>query len=232
VVIRIIGKEAPMSLLIRPCHHHRFHAVLRDSFRLRREVFVDRLGWSLPDGARTAETGLEYDQFDDNAATYLVNFGPAQEVVATVRITPSTAPNLSCDVLAPHMGVAIPRGPHIVEMSRLCADPRLSREERRETMLELRACIGLLFLKSGWTHSVGVGYDRHIQPFIQSGMTVQVLGPPMLFPGDGELSFAILASDPDRPQRVAEMLAGRPARLQDPHEDPSLFTRYGDRAVA
>jgi acyl-homoserine lactone synthase len=221
-----------MSLLIRPCHHHAFSAVLRDTFRLRREVFVDRLGWTLPDGARTAETGLEYDAFDDNAAIYLVNLGAAEQVIATVRITPSTFPNLTCDVLAPQMGVAMPRGPHIVEMSRLCADPRLSREARRETMLELRACIGLLFLRDGWTHSVGVGYDRHIQPFIQSGMTVQVLGPPMLFPGDDELSFAILATDPDRPQRVAEMLAGRPACLLDPDEDPALFTRYGDRAVA
>ena len=221
-----------MSLLIRPCHHHRFRAVLQDSFRLRREVFVDRLGWSLPDGARAAGTGLEYDAFDDNAAVYLVNLDAAKRVIATVRITPSSAPNLSCDILGPQMGVAMPRGPHIVEMSRLCADPRLSREARRETMLELRACIGLLFLGDGWTHSVGVGYDRHIQPLIQSGMTVQVLGAPMLFPGDSELSFAIVATDPERPQRVAGMLAGRPACLQDPGEDPSLFIRYGDRAVA
>lgn len=220
-----------MSLLIRPRHHHRFRAVLNGSFRLRREVFVDRLGWSLPAAGRAVETGLEYDEFDDNATSYLVSLG-GDQVIAAVRITPSTAPNLTCDVLAPKIGVTMPRGPHIVEMSRLCADPRLSREERRETMLELRACIGLLFLRNGWTHSIGIGYDRHVQPFIQSGMTVQVLGPPMLFPGDGELSFAILATDPDRSQRVAEMVAGRPSCLQDPDLDPSLFTRYGDRAVA
>jgi N-acyl-L-homoserine lactone synthetase len=195
-------------------------------------VFIDRLGWPLPDAGRAAETGPEYDAFDDNAAIYLVSLGVADQVVATVRITPSTAPNLSCDVLAPRMGVAMPRGPHIVEMSRLCADPRLSREERLQTLLELRACIGLLFLGNGWTHSVGVGYDHHIQPFIQSGMTVQVLGAPMLLPGDRELSFAILASDPDRSKRVAGMLTGRPPCLQDPDEDPSLFARYGDRAVA
>lgn len=114
----------------------------------------------------------------------------------------------------------------------MCADPRLSREERRETMMELRACTGLLFLQNGWTHSIGVGYDHHIQPFIRSGMTVEILGPPVIFPGDTELSFAILASDPDRPQRVAEMLACGPARLDDPDDDPSLFARWGDRAAA
>ena len=221
-----------MSLLIRPRHHHRFRTVLEDSFRLRREVFVDRLGWSLPHAERTAQTGLEYDDFDGNAATYLVNLDSAGRAVATVRMTPSTAANLTCDTLAARMGVVMPRGPHIAEMSRLCADPRLSRDERRETMVELRVCIGLVFLDNGWTHSIGVGCDHHIQPLIRSGMTVEILGSPVLFPGDDELSFAILASDPDRPAKVAQMLAGGPPRLQDPDEDSGLFTLYGDRAVA
>jgi N-acyl-L-homoserine lactone synthetase len=221
-----------MSLLIRPRHRRRFQGVLNDCFRLRREVFVDNLGWSLPDAERTALTGLERDAFDDGEALYLANLNLAGRVIACVRITPSTAPNLTCDSLAGQMGVAPPRGPHIVEMSRMCADPRLAREERRETMLELRACIGLLSHRSGWTHRIGVGYDRHIQPFIRSGMTVQVLGPPILFPGDGEPSFAILAADPDPPRRVGHLLAGGAACLEDPDADPSLFTRYGDRAVA
>ena len=63
-------------------------------------------------------------------------------------------------------------------------------------------------------------------------MTVQMLGAPYIFPGDSQLSFAILATDPDRPQKVAELLAGGPPRLEDPDDDPSLFARYGDRAVA
>lgn len=221
-----------MSLLVRPCHRRRFLAVLNDSFRLRREVFVDQLGWRLPDADRTAQTGLEYDVFDGDEAYYLVHLNAAGRAIATVRITPSTAPNLSCDVLGPQMGVAMPRAPHIVELSRMCADPRLSREERREVMLELRVCVGLLFMKQGWTHSIGVGYDCHIQPFVRSGMTVQVLGAPFVFPGDTQLSFAIMATDPERPQRVAELLAGGPPRLEDPDEDPLLFDRFGDRAVA
>ncbi len=221
-----------MSLLVRPCHRHRFHTVLNDSFRLRREVFVEHLGWRLPDADRTAQTGLEYDAFDGDAAFYLVNLNAAGRAIATVRITPSTAPNLSCDLLGPQMGVVMPRGPHIVEMSRMCADPRLSREERREVMLELRACVGLLHLKQGWTHSVGVGFDCHIQPLARSGMIVQVLGPPFVFPGDSQISFAVMATDPERPERVAELLAGGPPRLDDPDEDPTLFDRYGDRAVA
>lgn len=221
-----------MSLLIEPERRHRFQGVLRDFYRLRREVFVDRLQWSLPHTAAIAETGLEIDEFDGGEAVYLLNLDHQGRVVAGVRITPSTQPNLTCDSLGPRMGIRMPRGPHIVEMSRMCAEPRLSREDRRETMLELRMCIGLMFLRNGWSHSVGVGYDHHIQPFIRSGMTVQMLGPPTIFPGDTQLSFAIMASDPDRPARLARMMAGRPAGLEDPGEDVSLFIRYGDRDVA
>ena len=221
-----------MSLLIEPRNHRRFRTVLEQSFRLRREVFVDSLGWSLPHAARTARTGLEHDEFDGNAATYLVSLDGTGRVTATVRLTPSTAPNLTCDSLGPQMGICMPRGPHIVEMSRMCADPRLSRDERRDAMLELRVCAGLLFMRNGWTHSIGVGYDHHIQPFIRSGMTVEILGPPAIFPGDGELSFAIMASDPDRPARVAQMLAGRAPCLEDPDADPTLAARWGERAVA
>lgn len=214
-----------MSLLIRPCHHHRFRAVLRDSFRLRREVFADR-----PDGA--AGAGLEHDGFDGNAAFYLVNLDAAARVIATVRLTPGAAAAQTCDHLARRTEAPMPLGSHVVELSRLCADPRLPRTDRLRTLLELRAGIGLLFLRQGWTHGVTLGHDRHIQPFIQSGMTVQALGPPLLLPGDDELSFAVLATDPDRPWQAAERAGGWPLRLQDPDEDPALFTRYGDRAVA
>jgi N-acyl-L-homoserine lactone synthetase len=193
----MIGSEAPMSLLIRPCHHHRFRAVLNDSFRLRGEVF---------------DSALEDDGFDGNAALYLVNLDPVGQTIATVRISP---------------GAASERGAGAVEMSRLCADPRLSREERRGTLLELRAAMALLFLRRRWALGVVVGHDRHIQTFVRSGMTVRPLGPPVLRPGDSQLSFAVLATDPDGPA-----LAARGPPLQDPDEDPSLFTRYGDRAVA
>jgi N-acyl-L-homoserine lactone synthetase len=213
-----------MALLIEPRHYARLAKVLEQVFRLRRKVFVDRLGWALPG----ADGGLEMDAFDHGPGAYLAVLNEAGQVTATVRFTPSTEPNVSRDVLAPLMGVVLPAGPHIVEMSRMCADPALPREARGAAMLDLRLSTAALCLKRGWTHSIGVGYDHHIQPLIRSGMTVQILGPPVIFAGDREPSFAILATDPDRAGR----LAGHERRLQDPAEDPGLLTRYGERAVA
>ncbi len=221
-----------MALLIKPRHHAIFRHILQASFRLRREVFVDRLGWSLPEARLAAETGMEIDQFDHGAATYLVKLDPDGRIEATVRITPSLEPNVSCDVLGPAMGIDIPRAPHIVEMSRMCADPELSKEDRRAAMLDMRICISTLCLRNGWSHGVGVGYDHHIQPYVRNGLTIQILGPPVIFPGDREPCFAIMTSDPNRVERMAELLGGRPNCLQDPDEDPSLIARYGQRAVA
>lgn len=221
-----------MALLIQPKHHSNFRRVLRECFRLRREVFVDLLGWGLPHAKAVAETGLEVDEFDNGAATYLAKLGVAGRVEATARITPSTEPNVSCDVLAPYMGIDMPRGPSIVEMSRMCADPHLSKDERRAAMRDLLLSINALFVRNAWTHGVGVGYDHHIQPFIRGGMKVQILGPPVVFPGDRDLSFAIMASEPYPADTSAQWLEGQPSCIQDPDEDPTLIARYGDRAVA
>jgi hypothetical protein len=191
----MIGSEAPMPLLIRPCHHHRFRTVLRDSFRLRRDVF---------------ESALEYDGLEGNPALYLVELDAGGRAIGTVRIA---------------HGAASQEG--TVEMSRLCADPRLLRQERLSTLRDLRAAIAQLFLRHGWNRGVVVGHDRHIQPFVLCGMTVQPFGPPVLLRADSQLTFAVLVTDPDGPA-----VAARGASLQDPDDDPSLFTRYADRAVA
>jgi N-acyl-L-homoserine lactone synthetase len=217
-----------MALLIRPQHRATFSKLLDDSYRLRHLVFVERMGWHLP----KTDNVLEIDEFDGGAAAYLLKLDKADRVVATLRITPSTEPNVSCNVLAKHMGITMPTGPHIVEMSRMCVDPELSKDERREVMLDMRICISTLFLRNGWTHGIGVGYDHHIQPFIRTGMKVEILGPPAIFPGDRDPSFAIMTSDPDRSARLLALLGGRPNCLQDPDEDDSLIARYGNRAVA
>jgi acyl homoserine lactone synthase len=219
-----------MALVIRPKHHGLFLYLLEQTFRLRRRVFVDGLHWSLP--ASEAASDVEVDAFDGSAAIYLVKVDTCGRPMAHVRLTPTLRPNLSCDVLGPRMNIIMPRAPHIVEMSRMCAAPDLPKEVRREAMLDLRLSVALLCQREGWSHSIGVGYDHHIQPFIRSGMKVEFLGPPVFFPGDEALSFAIMATDPDRPMHLAELLAGRPTCLQDPDEDPTLISRYGDHAVA
>lgn len=219
-----------MALVIRPEHRARFAGVLDQVFRLRQRVFIDCLGWNLPsnDGVR------EIDQFDGGPCFHLAVIDAHGDVTATCRLTPSTAPNVTCDVLGPQMGAKpFPRAPHIVENSRACLDPSRPSELKHDAQLDLRASQQQLCQRMGWTHILGVGYDSMVQRLIRTGMVIEVLAGPWLFPGDGEISVGILGhEDPLRSDALTEYLGARVDSLQDPETDPSLFARYGDRVVA
>ena len=213
-----------MALLIRAQHRPAFSSVIDHMYRLRRRVFVERLGWRLDtDGVH------EIDQFDGGDCINLVALNDAGEVSAAVRFTPSLEPNVTCDVLAAQMGCRFPRAAHIVEISRQCVDPALGEDERKAVLLDLRISQEELVRKFGWSHFLGVSYDRHIQPFVRIGMKVEILGAPFQFPGDSEFSFGWMVSqNPGKPNAIRDFLGTDVGRLQDPAEDPALFIRYGD----
>jgi N-acyl-L-homoserine lactone synthetase len=219
-----------MALVIRPEHRARFAGVLDKVFRLRQRVFVDRLGWKLAsnDGVR------EIDEFDGGPCFHLAVIDPRGEVTATCRLTPSTAPNVTCDVLGPQMGARpFPRAAHIVENSRTCLDLSRPSGLKHDAHLDLRASQQQLCRRMGWTHIVGVGYESMLLQLIRTGMVIEVLAGPWMFPGDREISVGMLGhEDPERPEALVEYLGARVDSLQDPESDPTLFARYGDRVVA
>ena len=216
-----------MALVIRPHHRPVFTDLLDQMYRLRRRVFVERLGWKLDtDGVH------EIDQFDAGGCAHLVALDSEGRVRATSRFTPSLQPNVTSDVLQAQMGCEFPRADHIVEISRHCVDPDLDEDTRKTILLDIRVSQGELAQKHGWTHSLGVSYDRHIQPWIRSGLRIEILGAPFKFPGDSEYSFGWMVSrNTEQPNAVLDLMGTSPRRLQDPDEDPGLIARYGDRVL-
>jgi N-acyl-L-homoserine lactone synthetase len=219
-----------MALLIRPEHRNRFSCMLEKVYRLRQRVFVDQMGWQIPGN----DGQLECDAYDLGACCHLAVLGPDGDVRATIRLTPSLAPNLSCDVLQQQMGgKPFPRAAHIAESSRVCLDPDLVGEPKHEAYLDLRVSSRELYKAMGWTHNIAVGYEGQLTRWVRSGMALQVLSGPVLLPGDKELAMGVLTwEDQERPDAVTQYLGGRSGSLQDPAEDPSLFSRFGDRAAA
>ena len=104
--------------------------------RDRKRVFVDRLGWRVP-----VEGDLEIDQFDGEAAVYLIAAGEDGVHAGSVRLLPTTGPHLLADVF-PHLCErGVPRGPDIWEITRLFTapdhpDPRSVRRELVLGMVE------------------------------------------------------------------------------------------------
>ena len=92
--------------------------VLRAMFAARKEIFVDLLGWDVP----VLDGRFEIDQFDDEHARYLVATDPDGRHLASARLLPTTRPHILADLYAPLCDGAVPRGPHIYEVTRFCLD--------------------------------------------------------------------------------------------------------------
>jgi acyl homoserine lactone synthase len=86
--------------------------------RLRARVFADRLAWSVK-----VENGWEVDEFDKLDPLYLVSEGTDGKIRGTVRLLPTTGPNMLSDVfpelLPANQSV---RSPRIWESSRFSVD--------------------------------------------------------------------------------------------------------------
>lgn len=95
-------------------------ALVESMYRLRAEVFHQRLGWDV-----RVEQGREYDWFDLIGPRYVVAQAPGQEALACCRLLPTTGPNMLRDVfpqLADECGV--PVASDLLEVSRFAVSER------------------------------------------------------------------------------------------------------------
>ena len=108
-----------MFTTIQP-HERAGNAALLDaSFRLRKRVFHDRLGWDV-----AVEGDWERDHYDSLGATYLVWCSPDRKALyGAVRLMPMDGPTLLGDVFHATQAVdPVPRRPDVWEGTRMCVD--------------------------------------------------------------------------------------------------------------
>ncbi len=93
-------------------------------YRLRAEQFSLRRGWRV-----NVQGGLEKDRFDDLNPLYICILGHNQNLLASLRLLPTTGPHMLSDIFPEVMGEAgIVRHPLIWESSRFCVDTNAVRE--------------------------------------------------------------------------------------------------------
>lgn len=101
--------------------HHQFahHLdLLAAMFRLRRRVFKDRLDWAV-----SVSGEFEIDVYDALNPTYLLITTESRDVVASVRLLPTTGPTMLADTFPTLLGgQPAPRNEQILESSRFCVD--------------------------------------------------------------------------------------------------------------
>jgi acyl homoserine lactone synthase len=83
-------------------------------YRLRHEVFHDRLGWEV-----TNDNGMEHDEFDHANPVYVLAKGDEDEVLGCWRLLPTTGPNMLRDTFPQLLhGQSAPQQTDVWELSR------------------------------------------------------------------------------------------------------------------
>jgi N-acyl-L-homoserine lactone synthetase len=95
--------------------------IIDKMFRLRAKVFNDRLGWDVK-----VSDDREMDRFDELNPLYLVETDEHRNVLASLRLLPTTGPHMLSDVFSELMEPEdIIRSPRVLESSRFAVDTEL-----------------------------------------------------------------------------------------------------------
>ncbi len=94
------------------CHEH--PDVLDQIFRLRRQVFVEELGWQQFD----VDGIYEKDQYDNQNAIHLASLTPVGRVVGYCRLYPTTLPHMLSEVFARYVEGPVPQRSDYFELTR------------------------------------------------------------------------------------------------------------------
>lgn len=155
--------------------------LLRSMHADRKRIFVDWLGWDVPHDGR-----FEVDEFDDDAAEYLILETADYRHLASVRLLRTEGAHLLGDVFPMLCSEAVPRGPQIREITRLCISPECRPDERRPAMRALMTALveyGLLCGIDTYTAITDTGFLSRI---IAVGWRCRPLGMPQPM-GKGEV---------------------------------------------
>lgn len=142
-------------------------------FYLRYRLLVDGQYWDL-----SRFQGMEYDQYDTPATTYLVWSNNDAEVLGSVRIVPTDRPYMIKDIWPELIeNKDLPHSLSIWEATRFCIDKTVSPELKQRIKHELVLAFLEFGLKNDIKQMIGVMPPKLWQSvFVKSGWPISFLG--------------------------------------------------------
>ncbi|NDW07698.1 acyl-homoserine-lactone synthase [Jiella pacifica] len=171
-----------MIITVESVDRSKHPALVDEMFRMRAEVFADRLGWEVH-----VENGREIDRFDCEDPLYLLSLDEQSgDLRGAVRLLPTTGPNMLRDVFPVLMPGGTVESPLIWESSRFAVNPRiLQSQDRHEanhmvnrTTIELLCGIIEVCQRAGIEHVVSVFDARMARIFRSIDCRFEQLGTP------------------------------------------------------
>lgn len=178
------------------------HEALLQSFgRLRYDVFVEKLGWSLP----LVSTNEESDEYDSSSATYLMIANEVGVIVAGARLLNTARTSLLADKFSYLVDEGAPCSMFTFEVTRFVIDNRRSRIAGcGDLKTKLLWAIQAAALSLRAERLVSVSYT-HLEPMlVKAGYRFRRLGKVFVVDGvatvalEHEVSAAVLQACEDR----------------------------------
>ena len=181
-------------------NRYKYAPLLDQMHRDRKTVFVDRLKWDIP----VVDGQFEIDQFDTDAAVYLLGLGPQGEVTSGVRLMPTTGPHLMRDVFSHTVTLGqVPCDPRVYEITRYFVWGEMRGDERRKAVTEVFCGLFEYAVARNLTQ-ISVVCDTFFLPrLIEAGWKVHHLGLPTEY-AEGVCAAILLEVSP---QRLADVRA-------------------------
>lgn len=146
-------------------------------FRLRAQVFSERLGWDV----RVVD-GWETDRFDNDETIYLLSVSEDMTtLLGSARLLPTSSPHMMSHVFGPHFEPdAVFTSPLIWEVTRLCTNDvihtAMTPSGLKAPTLELMAGVCELGLQSGIAQATGVFEPLMRRVYRRAGMRTAIVG--------------------------------------------------------
>ncbi len=144
-----------------------------EQHRLRYECIVQRQSWNVP-----VVRNMEYDQYDNPAAHYLVWRDKDGKARGSSRLYPTDRPYMLEEIF-PHLvsKIEIPKSTKVWEGSRFCVDASLDPQMRKRIVQEVVVGYLEFGLAQGIANIIGVMYPAYYRNiFIGNGWDVEWIG--------------------------------------------------------
>ena len=202
-------------------NRHLYGDEIEQMWRRRYEIYVRERGWRQLD----RPDGREIDQFDTDAADYLLAIEDGQRVVGGSRLVPTTEPTLMSDVF-PNLAAVkgVPRSERIFEWTRYFVVP-----ERREPHVISPVASAIMcgiqeYGLSKGAEAVSIVLETYWLPrFLEAGWNPKPLGLPETI--DGEPTTAILCDVSEEVLEATRALRGIAAPVLRARSDQDWIER-------
>ena len=168
---------------------------LRAMFEDRKSIFVDLLKWDVP----VLDGRFELDEFDNEAATYIIIADETGDHAGSARLLPTTRRHILADFFPDLCTAPPPTGQDVREITRFCLSRRQHAAARRQTRNLLVSALAAYALQTGIRTYTGVAEVSWLQQILAFGWECRPLGAPVLHDCGliGALAIEITEATPD-----------------------------------